>query len=66
MAGLGVSVRTPLGLAAGVRAIGAREAGLPSLPMLGLSLYRAHADAPPAVLRLQTILREAIEGLPLA
>ena len=66
MAGLGVSVRTPLGLPAGVRAIGAREADLPSLPMPGLSLYRAHADAPPAVLRLQTILREAIEGLPLA
>lgn len=61
-AGLGISVRTPLGLPAGVRAMGAREAGLPVLPSLGLALYRAQAEPAAAVLRLQALIREAIDG----
>lgn len=55
-AGLGVSVRTPLGLPAGVRALTAMEAGLPALPMLGLALHRAEAEPPAAVARLAEIL----------
>ncbi|HEU4670097.1 MAG TPA: LysR substrate-binding domain-containing protein [Dyella sp.] len=55
-AGLGVSVRTPLGLPAGVCALTAREAGLPALPTLGLALHRAEAEPPPAVARLAEIL----------
>lgn len=55
-AGLGVSVRTPLGLPAGVRALTAREAGLPALPMLGLALHRAETEPPAAVARLAEIL----------
>lgn len=55
-AGLGVSIRTTLGLPAGVRALTAREAGLPALPMLGLALHRADAEPPPAVARLAEIL----------
>ena len=55
-AGLGVSIRTPLGLPAGVRALTAKEAGLPALPMLGLALHRADAEPAPAVARLAEIL----------
>ncbi|MEW9622786.1 LysR substrate-binding domain-containing protein [Rhodanobacter geophilus] len=55
-AGLGVSVRTPLGLPASVRAPGAKEAGLPALPMLGLSLHRAEAEPAPAVAQLARII----------
>lgn len=55
-AGLGVSIRTPLGLPAGVRALTAKEAGLPALPMLGLALHQAAAEPSPAVARLAEIL----------
>lgn len=55
-AGLGVSVRTTLGLPAGVRALTAKDAGLPALPMLGLALHRADAEPSPAVTRLAEIL----------
>lgn len=59
-AGLGVSVRTPLGLPAGVRALTAKEAGLPALPMLGLALHRADAEPSPAVARLADILVDTL------
>ena len=59
-AGLGVSVRTPLGLPAGVRALTAKEAGLPALPMLGLALHRADAEPFPAVTRLAEILIDTL------
>ncbi len=62
-AGLGVSVRTPLGLPAGVRALTAKEAGLPALPMLGLALHRAEAEPPPAVARLAEILVDTLSPL---
>ena len=43
-AGLGVTVRTPLGLPPALRIV--REAeGLPSLPSVALGLYTARADA---------------------
>lgn len=59
-AGLGVSIRTPLGLPAGVCALTAKEAGLPALPMLGLALHRADAEPPPAVARLADILVDTL------
>ena len=55
-AGLGVGVRTPLGLPGSVRALTAKEAGLPALPMLGLSLHRAEAEPAPAVAQLARII----------
>ena len=55
-AGLGVGVRTPLGLPGGVQALTAKEAGLPALPMLGLSLHRAEAEPAPAVAELARII----------
>lgn len=59
-AGLGVSVRTPLGLPGSVRALEAQEAGLPALPELGLALHRAEAEPAPAVARLATLLRQRL------
>lgn len=62
-AGLGVSVRTPLGLPGRVRALAAGEAGLPALPTLGLGLHRAEAQPPAAVSRLAALLLQSLEGL---
>lgn len=59
-AGLGVSVRTPLGLPANVRALTAKEAGLPALPMLGLALHRADAEPAPAVAQLAGIIQRTL------
>ncbi|HEX7112497.1 MAG TPA: LysR substrate-binding domain-containing protein [Mizugakiibacter sp.] len=62
-AGLGVSVRTPLGLPGSVRALASGEAGLPALPTLGLSLHRAEAQPSAAVARLAALLLQSLEGL---
>jgi len=59
-AGLGVSVRTPLGLPDNVRALSAKQAGLPALPMLGLALYRAEAEPSPAVAQLAAIIQRRL------
>lgn len=55
-AGLGVSVRTSLGLPASVQALTAKQAGLPALPTMGLALLRAKAEPAPAVARLSELL----------
>lgn len=60
-AGLGVSVRTPLGLPGSVRAMETQEAGLPALPMLDLVLHRAEAAPAPAVARLATLLLQRLQ-----
>jgi DNA-binding transcriptional LysR family regulator len=59
-AGLGVSVRTSLGLPASVRALTAKQAGLPGLPMLGLMLHRVAAEPEAAVVQLQSLIRESL------
>jgi DNA-binding transcriptional LysR family regulator len=59
-AGLGVSVRTPFGLPADLRAMDAREAGLPALPQLGLALYRSEAEPEPAVARLAELITQRL------
>jgi DNA-binding transcriptional LysR family regulator len=61
-AGLGVTVRTPIGLPASVRRLEPREDGLPDLPMLGLVLHRAEAEPGPAVGRLASIMLQAVRG----
>ncbi|GFZ91103.1 LysR substrate-binding domain-containing protein [Dyella caseinilytica] len=59
-AGLGVSVRTPLGLPADVRTLDAHETDLPVLPQLGLALYRSEAEPEPAVGRLAELIMEKL------
>jgi DNA-binding transcriptional LysR family regulator len=63
-AGLGVSIRTPLGLPADLQVLDVQETGLPPLPQLGLALYRSEAEPEPAVSRLAELivdkLRESI------
>ena len=60
-AGLGVTVRTPLGLPSPLAVLG-KSSGLPKLPQIALSLYTAQPEPPQAVARLREIL---IEELPL-
>lgn len=60
-AGLGVSVRTPLGLPASVHALAADETALPALPMLGLALHRAEAEPEPAVARLAGLILQRLQ-----
>jgi DNA-binding transcriptional LysR family regulator len=60
-AGLGVTVRTPLGLPSPLTVLG-KSSGLPKLPQIALSLYTAQPEPPQAVARLREIL---IEELPL-
>ncbi|OCI93195.1 LysR family transcriptional regulator [Rhizobium sp. AC27/96] len=59
-AGLGVAIRTPLGLPSKVRQLSAGEAGLPPLPKLDLVLHRAEAEASPATERLASIILQAV------
>jgi DNA-binding transcriptional LysR family regulator len=59
-AGLGLTVRTPLGLPASVRALAPGERGLPKLPSLGLVLHRAEAEPAAAVGRLAAIIMQAM------
>jgi DNA-binding transcriptional LysR family regulator len=64
-AGLGVMVRTPIGVPENLRTLGRGEAGLPELPSLGLVLHRADAEPDPAAARLASILVQAVgEVLP--
>jgi DNA-binding transcriptional LysR family regulator len=60
-AGLGLTVRTPIGMPASLRIIDPQEAGLPRLPSIGLSLYRAQTTAGPAVKRLEELLLQAVQ-----
>ncbi|GHD68387.1 LysR substrate-binding domain-containing protein [Jeongeupia chitinilytica] len=61
-AGLGLAVRTPLGLPERVRRLDATETGLPALPALDLRLLCAEADPAPAVRGLQHLLQQALAG----
>ncbi|MGO4504077.1 MULTISPECIES: LysR substrate-binding domain-containing protein [unclassified Dyella] len=65
-AGLGVSLRTPAGLPASVRALLPHETTLPSMGELGLCLHRAEAESSPAVERLASIITQQWQGLSLA
>ena len=64
-AGLGITVRTQIGLPASVRALAPGERGLPALPPLGLALHRAEANPGPAAARLASIIVQAVrDALP--
>jgi len=65
-AGLGVSLRTPLGLPSTVQALAPHETPLPALGALGLCLHRAEAESSPSVQRLATLLAQQWQGLSLA
>ncbi len=59
--GLGVTVRTPAALPPGLAVLG-REAGLPDLPPLFISLYGKNDGAEtPVVDRLRALLQESLE-----
>lgn len=60
-AGLGISVRTPLGVPADLCAMDAKAGALPALPQLGLALYRSEAESTPAVARLAELILQRLE-----
>jgi DNA-binding transcriptional LysR family regulator len=62
-AGLGITLRTPVGLPAKVRPLVAEELALPELPGLGLVLHRAEAESAPAVARLAGLVRQSVSDV---
>lgn len=60
-AGLGVTLRTPLGLPASVKVLDARTTWLPPAGTLGLALYRTESVPTPAVVRLASIIRHNLQ-----
>jgi len=64
-AGLGLTLRTGIGLPSNLNPLAAGEAGLPRVPALGLALHRADASPSPAAARLaEIILQELREAIP--
>lgn len=62
-AGLGVTVRTPIGLPPGLRLMNADELGMPQLPHLPLMLHRSDDVLAGATARLAEILRAEVMTL---
>lgn len=60
VAGLGIAVRTPIGLPSSVGMLEAAGHGLPSLPSLGLMLRRSDRGASPRVDDLAAAIRQAL------
>ena len=64
-AGLGLTIRTDIGLPATVRAMTPEIAGLPALPKMALVLHRKEAELDPVAARLGEILLQAtLQALP--
>ncbi|MDV0438706.1 LysR substrate-binding domain-containing protein [Xanthomonas sacchari] len=61
-AGLGITLRTPAGVPAGLTLLAPGAGGLPTLPALGLTLHCAVATPPPAVTRLAEILQQRLQA----
>ena len=61
-AGLGITLRTRLGLPPMLTALGP-SSGLPKLPEIALSLYAAESAPPPAVARLREILLDELAAV---
>jgi DNA-binding transcriptional LysR family regulator len=59
-AGLGVTVRTRIGMPRTLVVLDPHSAGLPALPTISLALHRAEPQPAAAVARLAVILRETI------
>ncbi|OHX13328.1 LysR substrate-binding domain-containing protein [Chromobacterium sphagni] len=64
--GLGLSVRSTLGLPPDLRALAPNECGLPPLPRLELALQRAQTPLPAAAEQLRRILLDKLEARLLA
>lgn len=62
-AGLGLTVRTPIGLPTSVRAFEPGECDLPALPTLGLMLHRGETVAGSAVDRLAAIVTQTLRDV---
>jgi DNA-binding transcriptional LysR family regulator len=58
-AGLGITVRTPIGLSSRVRPLASTAFGLPELPALELVLHRTEEELGPAASRLAEIMLQA-------
>ena len=64
-AGLGLTIRTDIGLPANVKAIAPEVLGLPALPMMALHLHQKDAELDSVAARLADImLQAALETLP--
>ncbi|OHV87281.1 LysR substrate-binding domain-containing protein [Mesorhizobium sp. ORS 3428] len=64
-AGLGLTIRTDIGLPANVRAIAPGALGLPALPRMALHLHQKDAELDPVAARLADILLQStVEALP--
>lgn len=64
-AGLGLTIRTDIGLPSTVRAMTPEVLGLPALPEMALFLHRKEAEPDPVAARLADILLQAaLESLP--
>jgi DNA-binding transcriptional LysR family regulator len=61
-AGLGVTIRTSIGLPSRVAVLSPAASGLPRLPKVDLTMIAARADQPPAVAFLADALRTAIRN----
>ncbi|MBY3245202.1 LysR family transcriptional regulator [Rhizobium laguerreae] len=61
-AGLGLTIRTPIGLPAKVRPLAPETIGLPDLPKVGLVLHRAEAEPQPAAARLAELVLQSVHG----
>lgn len=62
-AGLGIGLRTPIGLPAGVERLDAGRAGLPAMEPLGLCLHCSEAEPEAVVERLRGLLKEGVAEL---
>ena len=65
-AGLGLTLRTAVGLPGTLRALAPAAHGLPRLPRITLSLYRATAEPESPVAQLAALLRQAVQQQPVA
>ncbi|RUX46537.1 LysR family transcriptional regulator, partial [Mesorhizobium sp. M7A.F.Ca.US.014.04.1.1] len=64
-AGLGLTIRTDIGLPASVSAMTPEIAGLPALPKMALVLHQKDAELDPVAARLADILLQAaLQALP--
>ena len=62
-AGLGLTIRTPLGLPAAVQVLDEADHGLPLLRSMGLALYRKDAELDPAAERLAMIVINEVRAM---
>jgi DNA-binding transcriptional LysR family regulator len=62
-AGLGLTIRTRLGLSPAVRTLDEAEHGLPALQAIGLAIYRKEAELDPAAERLAAIVTDEVRAM---